>query len=45
MAAVIALHQGEKLREGELERILTALESLTDNEAARLLAKERGEEL
>jgi hypothetical protein len=40
MAAVIGAHQGKKLAEKEKERILTELESLTDEEAQRLLANE-----
>jgi amino acid adenylation domain-containing protein len=38
MAAVITEHQGKKVGEKELDRILTELESLTDEEARRLLA-------
>ena len=38
MAAVITEHQGKKVGEKELDRILTELESLTDEEASRLLA-------
>jgi acyl carrier protein len=40
MAAVIAEHQGERLDEKEMERILTELESLTDEEATQLLAEQ-----
>lgn len=38
MSAVITEHQGKKLGEKKLNRILTELESLTDEEAKRLLA-------
>ncbi len=38
MAAVITEHQGKKVGEKELDRILTELESLTEEEARRLLA-------
>src|SRR4029077_10324857 len=38
MAAVITEHQGKKVGEKELDRILTELESLTDEEARRLVA-------
>ena len=38
MAAVIAERQGQKLTEQELNRILTELESLSDEEAKRLVA-------
>ena len=37
MALVIAEHQGKRLGEKEMERILTGLESLTEEEAQRLL--------
>jgi hypothetical protein len=37
MLAVIAEHQGKKLDEKELNRILTELESLSDEEAQRLV--------
>jgi acyl carrier protein len=42
MAAVITEHQGKKVGEKELDRILTELESLTDEEARRLLADKSG---
>jgi acyl carrier protein len=38
MAAIIAQHQGKKLREEELDRILAELETLSDEDAKRLLA-------
>jgi amino acid adenylation domain-containing protein len=44
MAAVITEHQGKKLDEKEMERILTELESLTEEEAKRLFASEHGTE-
>jgi len=40
MAAVIMEHQGKRLGEEELERVLGDLESLSDEEARRLLAEE-----
>jgi amino acid adenylation domain-containing protein len=40
MAAVITEHQTKKLDENEMERILTELESLTDEEAHRFLSTE-----
>jgi surfactin family lipopeptide synthetase C len=40
MAAVITTHQGKQLTDGELARVLGELESLSDEEAQRLLAKE-----
>jgi len=40
MAAVIKEHQGKKLAEKEVESILTELESLSDEDAQRLLARE-----
>jgi amino acid adenylation domain-containing protein len=39
MAAVITEHQAKKLGKGELDRILAELESLSDEEARRLLAE------
>ena len=39
MAAVITEHQAKKLGKGELDRILVELESLSDEEARRLLAQ------
>ena len=39
MAAIVIEHQGKKLGEAEMEAILTKLESLTDEEARRLLKK------
>ena len=38
MAAVIAKHQGKNLGDEELDRILTELEALSDEEAQRLLS-------
>jgi acyl carrier protein len=38
MAAIITAHQGKKLGEKEMEKILTELELLTDEEARLLLA-------
>jgi acyl carrier protein len=38
MAVVITAHQGTNLRERELQRILTELESLSEEEAQKLLA-------
>jgi amino acid adenylation domain-containing protein len=38
MVAIITAHQGKKLDEKEMEKILTELELLTDEEARRLLA-------
>ncbi len=38
-AAVITEHQGKKLGEDDLHRILTELESLSDEEAQRLLSE------
>jgi hypothetical protein len=40
MAAVIMEHQGKKLGEKDLDRILTELESLSDQEARRLLTEQ-----
>jgi hypothetical protein len=40
MTAVIAAHQGKRLEEEELERMLGELESLSDEEAQGLLAEE-----
>jgi len=40
MAAVIMEHQGKRLGEEELKRMLGELESLSDEEAQRLLAEE-----
>jgi acyl carrier protein len=37
MAAIIVEHQGKKLDEKELNRILTDLEALSDAEASRLV--------
>jgi acyl carrier protein len=42
MAAVIEAHQGKKVGEADLERMLVELESLSDDEARRLIAKESG---
>ena len=39
MAALITEHQGEQLKDGELERILDELESLSDEQAQRMLAE------
>ena len=41
MAAVIIEHQGENLGEPELNRILSELERLSDEDAERLLADEK----
>jgi len=40
MAAVITAHQGKQLTDGDLARVLGELESLSDDEAQRLLAEE-----
>ena len=40
MAAVITEHQGKKPDEKELDRVLTELESLSDEEAEKLIAEE-----
>jgi uncharacterized coiled-coil protein SlyX len=40
MAAVITEHQGKRLGQAELERLLGELEALSDEEAQRLLAEE-----
>jgi len=40
MAEVVAKHHGERLVEGELEKILTELELLTEEETQRLLSAE-----
>jgi acyl carrier protein len=40
MAAVIEAHQGGKVGEADLERMLAELESLSDDEARRLIAEE-----
>jgi hypothetical protein len=37
---VITEHQGKKLSEQELNRVLTELESLTNEEAERLLSQD-----
>jgi amino acid adenylation domain-containing protein len=42
MAEVVAKHHGERLVEGELEKILTELESLTEEETQRLLSAASG---
>ncbi len=42
MAAVIEAHQEKKVGEANLERMLAELESLSDDEARRLIAEERG---
>jgi len=42
MAAVITEHQGKRLGEEELTSILTELESLTDEEAQKLLSDQTG---
>ena len=44
MAAIVIKHQGKKLGEAEMEAILTKLESLTDEEARRLLKDESDEQ-
>jgi hypothetical protein len=41
MAAVIMEHQAKKLGEKDLERILAELESMSEEEAQRLLTAER----
>jgi len=40
MAAVIAEHEGKKLGQTEMESVLTELESLTEEEAERLLGNQ-----
>jgi acyl carrier protein len=42
MAAVIEAHRGKKVGEADLERMLADLESLSDDEARRLIAEESG---
>jgi acyl carrier protein len=42
MAAVIEAHQGKRVGEANLERMLAELESLSDDEARRLIAEESG---
>jgi len=42
MAAVIEAHQGKKVGEADLERMLAELESVSDEEARRLIAEESG---
>jgi len=42
MAAVFEAHQGKKVGEADLERMLVELESLSDDEARRLIAEESG---
>ncbi len=42
MAAVIEAHQGKKVGEADLEGMLAELESLSDDEARRLIAEESG---
>ena len=42
MAAVIEAHQGKKVGEADLERMLAELESLPEDEARRLIAEESG---
>jgi len=42
MAAVIEAHQGKKVGEADLERMLAELESLSEDEARRLIAEESG---
>jgi non-ribosomal peptide synthetase component F/acyl carrier protein len=44
MAAVIMEHQAKDLGEGEVDRMFAELESLSDDEAQRLLHSERGTE-
>jgi hypothetical protein len=44
MAAVIMEHQAKNFGEREPDRILAELESLSDDEAQRLLYAERGTE-
>jgi len=39
---VIEAHQGKKVGEADLERMLAELESLSDDEARRLVAEESG---
>jgi hypothetical protein len=41
MAKVVTEHQGKKLHGAELERMLCELESMSDDEAKRLVAEER----
>jgi len=41
MAVVITEHRGKKLGEKKLNRILTELESLSDEDAQRLLVGEK----
>jgi amino acid adenylation domain-containing protein len=42
MAAVITEHQGRKIGEEELDRVLTELESLSEAEATRILSDQSG---
>jgi hypothetical protein len=42
MAAVIEVYQDKKIGETDLERMLAELESLSDEEARRLIAGESG---
>ncbi len=42
MAAVIEAHQGKKVGEANLELMLAELDSLSDDEARRLIAEESG---
>jgi hypothetical protein len=42
MAAVIEAHQGKKVGEAKLERMLAELDSLSDEEARRLIGEESG---
>ena len=43
MAIVVAQKQAKKLGEEELARLLSELESISEDEAQRLLAKESGQ--
>jgi hypothetical protein len=42
MAAVIEAHQGKKVGEANLERMVAELELLSEDEARRLIAEESG---
>jgi acyl carrier protein len=42
MAAVIEMQQGNKISQTDLERMLAEVESLSDSEARRLIAEEKG---